>query len=193
MSKRFKPLDINTVKNRILTGIKAYVNEEFIPEVVVPEVMEYVEELHAKTTRGWQGGSGAEVVSSKTHTEPNAPQIQHEVKLTRTGAEITLFVDSYIWNLLNQGRETRVTDRREVFIPRSNPRSGDGQRTLPGSLDVSTDRSYKEKVVVPKGTTISGFKGRGWSDMIKDEVEKKFGQKYPNLTVDFIVKEIDLG
>lgn len=187
MTRRVQLLDIRKIKNTLITAAKTYVTKEFIPEVVVPEVQRVVREAHARTTKGWMGGAGAPVVSDKTHTEAKTPEVKFDVTETRFGVEIVAWVDSYIWNLLDQGRDDRVTKGYEVFVPRAK------QRTIPGSLDVSTDRSYLDKVVIPPGTQVKGFEGRGWSKLIADEVERELGVKYPNLKFTFTVKEQPIG
>lgn len=193
--QRVKTIDIKKFKNALLTAAKAYTNEEFIPDVVIPEVQEFAQALFEKTTQGWEGGSGASGMkgSSKTHVEPKPPTLHFDVEQTRVGATITAYVESYIWNLLDQGREDRVTKKKEAFIPRSDKGTHNGQRTLPGTLDVSSDRQYKKLVVVPAGTTIEGFKARGWSDIIAEEVEKEFSRKYPHIKFSFTMKEQNLG
>lgn len=186
--KRYQLIDIEKFKNSLLSRITAAVNDDYLPDVVIPALEEFVRERFERTIRNWEGGEGAfGMASFKTRTEPDAPELKFEVETTRTGATVVAYVESYIWNLLDQGREGRVTKKKEVFVPR------ESQRTIPGTLDVRNDRTYLDVVHVPKGTYIEGFKPRRWTEIIADEVETEFKRKYPNVEFSFTVKEQNRG
>lgn len=188
-SNRFTPFDVKKLLNSMATAARAITNDEFIPDVVIPELQEFIQQQFDKTINHWEGGAGGlgKGGSSKTYVEPAPPQLKFEVEKTTVGASITAYVDSYIWNLLDQGRDDRVTKKKEVFVPRTQ------QRTIPGTLDVSGNRNYEKVVYVPKGTTIEGFKPRKWTQLIEEAVEKEFSRKYPHVKFSFTLKEQDLG
>ena len=188
--KRVQLWDIGKFKNQLQTALKTALDEQFLPDTVLPEVEALVRELFNRTISQWEGGTGAlqiEGHSKKTRIEPDAPALQLDIKRKKFGAEITAHVDSYIWNLLDQGRGTRVTEKVEKFVPRVN------QRTVPGTLDVSGQREYDSVRYLPKDYTVKGFKARGWTQLIVDEVEKQLGHKYPNIKFSFTVKEQSLA
>lgn len=189
MSRRVKLLDLNKIKNSLTTAVRAYMVEEFLPEQVVPEIEELIRELFERTTHGWEGGAGALGLggSDKTYVEPAPPELHFDVDYTKFGANITAYVDSYIWNLLDQGRDDRITEKKEVFVARED------QRTVPGTLDVSSNRTYTDIVHVAKGTLIKGIRPRRWTEIISEEVEQQLGAKYPNIKFSFTVKEQDIG
>lgn len=182
---KFKPFDIKKLRSQIETGLKATFNNEYVPEVVIPEIEAFIRKEFEKTIKNWQGGSGAYAVdpSITSRVEPKVPELSIEVTQTRLGAELEVFVQSYIWNLLDQGRPDRVTKKREKFVGRAE------QRTIPGTLDVSNDRYYTETVYVPANHKIEGFKARGWSTIIAKAVEKEFESRYPFIEVKFTVKD----
>lgn len=185
MPPRAKLIDIQKFKNALLTAVQAVVKENFIPDEVVPEIEAYIRDLFNETIRNWQGGAGALVMDSSitSRMEPIPPSLSVTVKRTTLGAELEVSVNSYIWNLLDQGREDRVTKKREKFVSREEP------RTIPGTVVVKDDRRYKESIVVPAGTLIKGFEPRGWSDIIAQKVEAEFGAKYPFISMRFTVED----
>lgn len=189
MTRRVKKIDLNKFRNSLTTAIKNVMDDTFLPDTVLPEVEKVVRSAFEKTVNSWEGGVGALNIdpSITSYIEESKPELILETERTTFGATITAYVDSYIWNLLDQGREDRVTKKREKFVSRKT------QRTVPGTLDVSGDRSYNEVVYVPEGTKIKGFKARGWSELIEEEVQKELGSKYPNISFEFTLKEKDIG
>lgn len=186
--KRFQLIDIQKFKNDLMDVARSSVDQDYIPNVVIPELKEFVQERFDRTIRNWEGGEGALGRGSfKTHTEPDPPTLHFEVEYTRFGAAITAYVESYIWNLLDQGRPDRITKKKEVFVPR------EAQRTIPGTLDVSSDRTYLDVVHVPAGIHIEGFKGRNWTQIIADDVENEFKRKHPQIDFTFTVRRQNIG
>lgn len=185
MPPRVKLIDIQKLKNALVTAMQAVVKEDFIPDEVVPEIEAFINDLFNETIRNWQGGAGALAMDSSisSRMEPIPPSLTVSVNRTTFGAEIEVSVNSYIWNLLDQGREDRVTKKVEKFVPRVE------QRTIPGTVVVKDDRQYRETVYVPAGTLIEGFEGRGWSEIIAQKVEAEFGRRYPFISMRFTVED----
>jgi hypothetical protein len=184
--RRTTYIDKKWLASQIRDAIEHEIEHSFFPGVVVPEVEALVRKLFEKTIAQWEGGAGALRVDGTitSRIEPDPPSLQVQtIRMRDKHIRMNVHVKSYIWNLLDQGRVERVTTKPEKFVARKKP------RTIPGTLDVSGDRTYTEVVHVPAGTVIEGFEARGWTQLIIDGVKKELNGKYPFIKFTFTIEE----